>query len=316
MQTILISGGTGMIGQAITRVLLAKGYRVIILSRGRKQAEPGSALTYAHWDPSRNEIDPASIAAADHIIHLAGAGVADKRWTKKRKAAIVSSRVEGSRLIAVSLQQIPNKVKSVVSASAIGWYGPDPVIPNPRPFKETDTADDSFLGNTCRLWEEAIEPAVQSGKRLVRLRIGIVLANEGGAFGEFHKPLRFGLATILGNGKQIISWIHVDDLVRLFIYMLENETATGVYNAVAPAPVPNKELILSLARERKKFYIPIRVPSFMLKLMLGEMSVEILKSVTVSAQKVQEAGFSFQYPEIRSALRSLLAPRDRDARYS
>lgn len=316
METILISGGTGMIGQAITRALLAKGYRVIILSRRKKKSDPGSMLSYAQWDPARNEIDPAAIGEADHIIHLAGAGVADKRWTDKRKEEIVNSRVQGSRLLAESLRNIPNKVKSVISASAIGWYGPDPVIPNPQPFKETDKPDVSFLGNTCRLWEESIGPVEQTGKRLVRLRIGIVLAKEGGAFREFYKPLRFGLATILGNGRQVVSWIHTDDLVRLFLFALENVQISGVFNAVAPQPVSNRELIRTIAKERKKFYIPFRVPSFLLKLMLGEMSVEILKSATVSSQKVEEAGFSFQYPEIRSALRSLLIPRDRDARYS
>lgn len=304
MQTILISGGTGMIGQAITRVLLAKGYRVIILSRGKKQAEPGSALTYAHWDPSRNEIDPASIAAADHIIHLAGAGVADKRWTKKRKAAIVSSRVEGSRLIAVSLQQFPNKVKSVISASAIGWYGADPALPNPRPFTEEDPDDASFLGTTCRQWEESINPVATLGIRLVKLRIGIVLSPEGGAMKEFLKPLRYGIAAILGNGKQVISWIHLFDLVNLFIAALENDRMSGVYNAVAPHPVTNKELTLALAKNRGKFFIPVRVPAMILKLLLGEMAVEVLKSSTVSGEKLLQSGFIFRFRDISEAVKN------------
>jgi uncharacterized protein (TIGR01777 family) len=142
-------------------------------------------------------------------------------------------------------------------------------------------------------------------KRLVKLRIGIVLSNNGGALKEFKKPLRFGLATILGSGKQIISWIHIDDLVQLFIYALENENMNGVYNAAAPNPVSNKELIITAAKARGKFYIPVYVPSFVLKLMLGEMSVEVLKSTTVSSLKVQDAGFFFNYTDIQTALKQL-----------
>ncbi|MGB3154499.1 MAG: TIGR01777 family oxidoreductase, partial [Chitinophagaceae bacterium] len=232
----------------------------------------------------------------------AGAGVADKRWTKKRKQEIVDSRVKSCKLLADSLKTIPNKVKAVVSASAIGWYGPDPTLPNPTPFVEGDPVDDSFLGSTCRQWEESIEPVTQSGKRLVKLRIGIVLSKDGGALKEFIKPLKFGVAAILGSGKQIISWIHINDLVRLFIMAMENETWQGTYNAVAPNPVSNKELTLQLAKSRKKFFIPIHVPTFVLKIMLGEMSVEILKSATVSSKKIQEAGFQYTFPVIKDAL--------------
>ena len=302
MSTILITGGTGLVGKALGLALLEKGYRVIIMSRqGTKKSET-PALSYATWNVETHTIDKEAIAKADYIIHLAGAGVADKRWTKKRKQEIIDSRVNSSKLIVDSLKAIPSKVKAVVSASAIGWYGPDPVIPNPKPFAEDAPANDDFLGTTCKLWEESIEPITQLGIRLVKLRTGIVLSKEGGALKEFLKPLKFGVAAILGSGKQIISWIHIDDLVNMYIAALENEKMNGVYNAVAPYPVSNKELTLELAKARKKFFIPIHVPSFILKIMLGEMSIEVLKSTTVSSSKIQLSGFSFTYPGIKDAL--------------
>jgi len=200
-----------------------------------------------------------------------------------------------------SLKTIPNKVKAVISASAIGWYGADTVA---RKFEESDMAAEDFLGQTCKQWEESIEPVAALGKRLIKLRIGIVLSTEGGALREFIKPLQFGIASILGSGRQIISWIHIDDLVNMFIKAIESEDINGVYNAVAPSPVSNKELILTLAKARNKFYIPVPVPSFVLKMMLGEMSIEILKSATVSSAKAEKAGFSFQYPSIAAAVKS------------
>jgi len=306
MPTVIITGGTGLVGKALGHALLAKGYHIIILTRTLPSTDhsPQSikGIQYAKWDIESQTIDENAIASADYIIHLAGAGVADKRWTKKRKQEIVDSRVKSCKLLADSLKTIPNKVKAVVSASAIGWYGPDPTLPNPTPFVEGDPVDDSFLGSTCRQWEESIEPVTQSGKRLVKLRIGIVLSKDGGALKEFIKPLKFGVAAILGSGKQIISWIHINDLVRLFIMAMENETWQGTYNAVAPNPVSNKELTLQLAKSRKKFFIPIHVPTFVLKIMLGEMSVEILKSATVSSKKIQEAGFQYTFPVIKDAL--------------
>jgi len=306
MPTVIITGGTGLVGKALGHALLAKGYHIIILTRTLPSTDhsPQSikGIQYAKWDIESQTIDENAIASADYIIHLAGAGVADKRWTKKRKQEIVDSRVKSCKLLADSLKTIPNKVKAVVSASAIGWYGPDPTLPNPTPFVESDPVDDSFLGSTCRQWEESIEPVTQSGKRLVKLRIGIVLSKDGGALKEFIKPLKFGVAAILGSGKQIISWIHINDLVRLFIMAMENETWQGTYNAVAPNPVSNKELTLQLAKSRKKFFIPIHVPTFVLKIMLGEMSVEILKSATVSSKKIQEAGFQYTFPVIKDAL--------------
>ncbi len=305
MATILITGGTGLVGKALGQALLGKGYTVIILSRQAGKKSAVANLSYAAWDVEKQTIDEEAISAADYIIHLAGAGVAEKRWTKKRKQEIVDSRIKSSQLIVDSLKTIPNKVKAIASASAIGWYGADPSIPNPKPFEENHPADGTFLGNTCKLWEESIEPVTQLGKRLVKLRIGIVLSNDGGALSEFKKPLQFGVAAILGSGKQIISWIHIDDLVRMFIAAIENSTMNGVYNAVAPIPVSNKELTIQLAKSRKQFFIPVHVPSFILKLMLGEMSIEVLKSATVLSNKIELTGFSFKFPTVTTALSNL-----------
>ncbi len=306
MQTVLITGGTGLVGGALSRLLLDKGYRVIILSRSKAMSSTNSIiqsnLSFAYWDIKKQEIDIAALQAADYIIHLAGAGVMDKKWTATYKKEIVSSRAESAKLIVDSLRDNTNKVKAVISASAIGWYNTGENV-----HTEEEPADDSFLGETCKLWEESMEPVTQLNKRLVKLRIGIVLSKDGGALKEFMNPLRFGIAAILGSGKQIISWIHINDLCNLFVYAIENEQLYGVYNAVAPNPVNNKTLTITLAKKMKgKFYIPVHVPTFILKLMLGGRSIEILKSIAVSCKKIQDAGFNFQFKTIETALENVV----------
>ena len=302
MTTILITGGTGLVGNALTKALLSKGYSVIILTRQKDKQSAVPTLSYAHWDIDNMTIDEQAFAQVTHVIHLAGAGVADKRWAKKRKQEIIDSRVKSGQLLVQSLKTIPNKVQGFISASAIGWYGTDSKVPNPNPFTEGNKAATDFLGSTCKLWEESTKPVAEMGKRLVHIRIGIVLSKDGGALKEFIKPQKFGIAAILGNGKQVISWIDIDDLVNIFITAIENETMQGVYNAVAPNPVSNKELTIALAKARDKFYIPVHIPSFLLKLVLGEMSVEVLKSATVSAEKILATGFQFNYARIEDAL--------------
>jgi uncharacterized protein (TIGR01777 family) len=310
MSTILITGGTGLIGTALTHMLIDKGHRIIILSRDAPSLQgpnhsPGPQRL--RWNPATGYIDPEAIRQADYIIHLAGAGVADKRWSAKRKKTIDESRTGTSALLVKSLREIPNKVSAVISSSAVGWYGPDPSIPNPRPFEETDPPYDDFLGVTCRRWEEAISPVTALGKRLVIIRTGIVLSRHGGALAEFKKPVRFGIAAILGSGRQIVSWIHIDDLCRLFVQAIEKEECTGVFNGVAPSPVTNRIIATELARRLKgRYFVPVYVPSFVLKMLLGEMSIEVLKSATVSAKKTRLAGFQYIYPSIESALDNLV----------
>lgn len=261
-------------------------------------------IDYALWDVGQKKIDVAAVQKADHIIHLAGAGVVDHRWSTAYKKEIQQSRTQSSELIVDTLKQYPNKVQSIISASATGWYGPD--VADALPFTEEAPACKDFLGETCRLWEASIDNATALNKRVVKLRTGIVLSNEGGAFGAFKKPLGAGIAAILGNGKQVVSWIHMDDLCRMYIAALENEVMKGAYNAVAPAPVNNKTLTLEIAKmTRGRFYIPVHVPPFVLKLVLGESSIEVLKSCTVSCEKIKQAGFTFIYPSIEAAVKEL-----------
>ena len=312
MARVLITGGTGLVGTAVKNLLLQKGYEVILLTRSTV-----SDKGYAHWNINAGTIDTTAIAEADYIIHLAGAGVADKRWSEARKQEILDSRTKSSALLVKALDETPNKVKAVISASAIGWYGPDNNNHSNNAhnnnlavqgFVETDPSYPDFLGTTCAAWEASIAPITSPGlqKRLVCLRTGIVLSKQGGALKEFLKPLAVRMAAVLGNGQQMISWIDGRDLAKMFVYAIENENMSGSYNAVAPSPVSNKTLTKTLANVLYgKFYITTYVPSFVLKIMLGEMSIEVLKSTTVSAQKIQEAGFVFDYPEISKSLSTL-----------
>lgn len=307
MANILITGGTGLVGKALTQVLVAKGHHVAILTRN-PMASTHPNISYHAWDIPKGTIDPQAIGQADHIIHLAGAGVADKRWNKKRKQEILDSRVQSGELLVHALQTIPNQVQSLISASGIGWYGPDTAKSLEKGFMEDAPADTAFLGETCRLWEKAVAPIASMGKRLVIFRLGIVLSNDGGAMLEFKKPVKFGIAAILGSGKQIISWIHIQDLCQLFVQAIETESFAGVYNAVAPETVSNKHFMLTLAAKMKgRFFLPFHVPAFLLELIMGEMSVEVLKSAKVNSYKIQSAGFKHQYPTIDQALEELVS---------
>jgi uncharacterized protein (TIGR01777 family) len=305
MQTVLITGGTGMVGQGLTNYLIDRGYAVIVLTRSDKTSTR-LQLSFAKWDIEKQYIDPVALQQADIIVHLAGESVATKRWSKKRKEEIIQSRVQSGALLVKALTEQKHKVKTVISASAIGWYGPDTPHSLANGFTETDPFDPSYLGTTCKQWEESMQAIKQLGIRLVTFRIGIVFNKRGGALAEFIKPARFGIATILGPGTQIVSWIHQQDLCKMIGYAAENVTMEGVYNAVSPQPVNNKDLVNAIATKMNRFYITLRVPVFVLNIILGEMSIEVLKSANVSSKKIQTAGFEFEYPTLVAALSQLL----------
>ncbi|SDE91841.1 TIGR01777 family oxidoreductase [Chitinophaga filiformis] len=310
MDTVLITGGTGLVGRALTKLLTDIGYKVIILSRHMSNGYTDNELvSYAHWDVARQTIDEAAIQQADYIVHLAGANVGDKRWTAARKREIVNSRVQSAGLLFDALSKYPNKVKKVISASGIGYYGENK---SGTAFTETDPPFGDFLGNTCVAWENSVLKMRELQKKVVILRTGIALSLAGGALKEFYKPLQFGFATILGNGEQYVSWIHLHDLARIYLSTIVNHDLEGIYNAAAPHPVQNKELVMTMAQEAKgRSFLPVYVPTFALKLALGEMSIEVLKSCRASSVKIQETGFVFSYPDIRSAMENIFQEKDK-----
>ena len=276
-----------MIGTALSNLLLSKGYSVVILSRSPKTETDDPQVVQYGWDTEKQTIDSSAVQQADYIINLAGANVGEKRWTAKRKKEIIDSRVKSAATLIKALKETPNKVKAVVQASGVDWYNADPSIPNPAPFTENLPHGNHFLGKVCEQWESGIQPVKELGKRLVILRTGMVLSKHGGALDRFEKPVRFNIAAILSSGRQMISWIHIDDMCRLYLNAIENEQLQGVYNAVAPGPVSNKTLMLELAQLiGGKFYLPIHVPGFVLKLLYGELGGAILKSTTASCEKI------------------------------
>lgn len=303
MQTVIITGGTGLVGRALAAQLLERGYKVIILTRSvPKQPSSSLRLHFAQWDVKRQQIDEQAISLADYIVHLAGANVASRRWTVDRKREILESRTRSSELLYQALRSIPNQVRAVVSASAIGYYGSHPE----QLFDEKAPPANDFLGQTCAAWESSVQKIAELGKRVIILRSGIVLSREGGALKSLYQPLRFGLATILGSGEQWMSWIHLNDLARLYANALVNDQLSGVYNAVAPHPSTGKEFILQMAKAaRGKSFIPIYIPSLFLRLVLGEMSIEVLKSCKVSCEKIAATGFQFAFPTVESAMEQL-----------
>ncbi|MGN6194756.1 MAG: TIGR01777 family oxidoreductase [Ginsengibacter sp.] len=308
MPVVLISGGTGLIGTALTRHLIERDYDIVILSRKKNLSSVNPKITYSYWNVTEKIIDAEVVKNADHIVHLAGAGVMDKKWTDDYKKKILESRTKSAELILSCLKKNDHHVKTFVSASAIGWYGEDAKpLERKEGFIESDLPANDFLGETCLQWESVTEPVLADGIRLVKLRTGIALSNSGGAFKEYKTPLNFGLAAILGNGKQMVSWIHIDDLCRMYCSAIEDIYLRGSYNAVAPEPVSQKKLILTLGqRMRNKFFIPVYVPSFILKLIFGKRSIELLKSATVSNKKIKATGFTFLFPSIESAVDDLI----------
>jgi uncharacterized protein (TIGR01777 family) len=303
MKTIGIIGGTGFVGSHLVNLLTSQGYNTIIFSRGKAKPSNNLLIQYAQFDYKKQLCDTSAFKKLDAVVNLAGAGVADKRWTKQRKEEIITSRVDNTLfLISVLKAHAPN-CKTFVAASATGFYGPDK--PGSKPFTEEATPFPDFLGTTCQQWEAATQ-AAQLLMRTVVLRFGIVLGKESGAFVEFIKPMSLGIMPILGSGKQMVSWIEVTDLANLIQYAITNEKVSGIYNAVTPNPVTHKQLMKTIAAIKGGIKIPVPVPALFLKILLGELSIEILKSCTVSAKKTLASGFVYRFPELPGAVKHIL----------
>lgn len=301
MAIIGITGGTGLVGSHVAELLVSKGHEVVILTRSTwgKVAKPG--YTYALWDADAGQCDARALEKINAIVHLAGEPIADKRWTKSQKQKIRDSRVVGTSFLVSQLKEHAPKCRTFIGASAMGFYGPD----NGVPFTEDMPAHNDFLGETCRMWEHEEQKAAEL-VRTVILRFSIVFAQEGGAFPKFVQPLSFGVKPKLGNGRQVISWIHIADLARLIAFSIENEQVRGIYNAATNNTVTNRELMDELAVAKGRVFIPVPAPSWALKIVLGEMSIEVLKSCTLNVAKTMQTGFVFNFPDVKSAVKDLV----------
>jgi len=295
MQHILITGGSGLVGQQITQLLEKKGYEVAWLSRSAQGKK--SFL----WNVEKGEIDPKAIEWADAIIHLAGAGVAEKRWTPERKKLILESRTQSTQLLFSAIEKSEKKPSTFISASAVGFYG---FNTGTALVDEASRPGSDFLAEVVVDWENEVKKIETLQLRTVLLRIGIVLDSEGGALGEMLKP---PVAAPLGSGDQWMSWIHIEDLARMFVFALEKTTLQGIFNAVGPYPATNQQLTKEAASAKGKPYVGIGVPGFDLKLVLGEMAAMVLGGNRVSCQKIQKAGFEFEFPELKGALRDIFS---------
>ena len=301
---ILITGASGMIGQALVSKLLLKGYTdLVYLTRNRDSFKkrfgwPGQVV---EWDWKKNRIAEDLPTDIDHVIHLAGESIAGGRWTKKKKDLILNSRVKGTELLVETLNKKCPKLKSFISSSAIGIYGPQP---KHKILDEASKAANDFLADVCVKWEQASE-SINSSTRRVLIRTGVVLAKEGGALEKMLPPFQMGAGGPVGDGQQVMSWVHIDDLVDLYIYAVENEKLSGVYNGTAPEPLTNKVFSKVLGKVLGKPVL-FPVPPFVLKLALGEMSQLVTQGQFVSPKRTLESGFEFQYPRLASALSDIL----------
>lgn len=298
---ILITGGTGMVGQEITKLAIDKGYIIHYLTTSKQKIKNTNLEKGFYWNPATSEIDPNCLDGVEKIIHLAGATVA-KKWTSAYKQEIIESRTLSTNLLFKLLKNNQNSVNQIVSASAIGIYpSSESVI-----YDENSTAvDDGFLGQVVQKWEEAVDHFKKIPITICKIRIGLVLSEKGGALVEIVKPAKLGLGAAFGSGNQIQSWIHVEDLAQMFLMAVEKNW-TGVYNGVAPNPVSNQVLSKSVSKAlNKPFFLP-NIPSFVMKLALGEMHQILFSSQHVSAMKVQSKGFEFKFPKLEQALNNLL----------
>lgn len=298
VKNILITGATGTVGRHLIPFLQARGHRITVLSRSAVKIPDVEVYL---WDVERNEIDDHAFAGVDTIIHLAGENIASKRWTPQRKQEIVESRVKSTQLLYEAIARTNANVTSFISAAAVGYYGDrgDEIL------RETSAYGTGFLADCCVAWEDAVDAGLKIGLRVVKIRIGIVLSTTDGALAAIEKPIKFFVGAPLGSGKQWIPWIHTADLVKIFATAAENSDFMGAYNASSPFPVTNKYLTKSIARHLSRPVWPFHVPKYILKMLLGEMSILPLMSSNTVVQKLLDTGFTYTYINLDDALNDI-----------
>ncbi len=297
---VLITGGSGLVGSELTKQLKSRGHEVVWLSR---TAGIKNNVTCYAWDYKNNFIDPAAFSGVTHIVHLAGAGVFDKRWSETYKKEIYDSRIKTTKLLAEKTVGIAG-LQAFVSGSAIGIYGNSM---NDRMLEENTPAGNDFLAEVTKDWEDATALFEQRSVRTVKIRTGIVLAKHAGALPAMITPIKYGIGSPLGTGKQIISWIHIKDLCGIFAKAAEDESMHGAYNGAAPYPVSNEEFTKTAAIILHKPLVLPNVPAFAMNIVLGkEKAASVIEGIAVSALRIQKQGFAFKYPRLKEALSDLL----------
>ncbi len=297
-KNILITGGTGLLGKILTKNLQDKGHHVAILSRNPKEVKSPKAF---YWNVKKQEIDEQCIEGIDIIIHLAGAGIADEKWTDERKKVIIDSRVNSISLIYDLIQRKQAKIEAVISASAVGFYGDR----GNELLTEESAAGSGFLSEACVAWEKAVDQGAKEDLRIVKIRIGLLLTKEGGVLKPFKIMAKTFSAMKFGDGQQWFPWIHIDDIVGMFSLAVENKEIEGVYNGSAPSAVRNEEFIKTLAKVMHKPFWPIRIPEFALNIGLGERKELLMMSNRTDSSKIQNAGYQFKYVDLKKALENI-----------
>jgi len=300
-KNVLLTGGTGFIGKYLTNVLISNGYSVSVLSRSERKNT--DQISYYKWDIKHDYIDDKAILNADYIVHLAGEGIVEKRWSAKRKKAIVESRTKPVDLITAVLEKNNKTLDAFISASGVGIYG---AITSHRIRNESSSTSNDFLGSTCQKWEKAVDKVGLLGIRTVKIRTGIVLGRNEGFLKKITPGFKSGFGTILGTGRQYLPWIHIEDLAHIYLKAIENTQMQGPYNAAVTDTTTNLKFSKMLAHlYGHTIWLP-KVPSFVLKIVLGEMSKAILKGQRISSEKIQKEGFQFQFTDLEKALISCL----------
>ncbi len=298
IKTILITGGSGLVGTHLSKLLTEKGFTITHLSRNPTQKD----YRTFYWDIKKSEIDDEAITSADAIIHLAGAGVSDKRWSDSYKKEIYDSRIDSTRLLKEKVEKLNPELRHFISASAIGYYGWDS---GEKLVDEGSEKGPGFLADVVEDWEKEADTLNDVGIKVSKVRIGIVLSHKGGALVEMMKPIKFGVGAPLGSGDQYMSWIHLDDLCGIFAHLLENGIE-GTFNGVAPFPETNASFTRAVAKGLgKPLWLP-NVPKFALRLIVGEMADILVGGNRVSSKKVEDAGYKFQFEALDRALYQLL----------